>query len=148
MLYIGADHRGFKLKEFLKSHLTKQGIVFEDLGAHNFSSEDDFNDYAELVARKVAENPDENRGILICGSGIGVDIVANKIQGVKSSLIWTKELADHRKYYGENVISLPSDFLSENEAKEIVEIWLRTKTLLQDEKYIRRRKKINQMESN
>ncbi len=145
MLYLGADHRGFKLKKFLKERLKEWGINFEDCGAFSFNPEDDYNDFALAVARKVAEKPNENRGILICGSGIGVDIVANKIKGVKSSLIWRKELADHRKYYGENVLSLPSDFLTEKEAEEIVKIWLNTKELLQDEKYKRRREKLDKL---
>ncbi len=145
MLYLGADHRGFKLKEFLKERLREWGINFEDCGAFSFNPEDDYNDFALAVAKKVAEKPNENRGILICGSGIGVDIVANKIKGVKSSLIWRKELADHRKYYGENVLSLPSDFLTEKEAEEIVKIWLNTKKLLRDEKYKRRREKLEEL---
>lgn len=147
MLYIGADHRGFKLKEFLKTRLKERGIDFEDLGAYEFNPDDDYNDFALAVAQKVAQNPKENQGILICGSGIGVDIVANKVKGVKSSLVWRKELADHRKYYGENILSLPSDFLMENKAEEIVKIWLDTKELLQDERYKRRREKIEKLET-
>lgn len=147
MLYLGADHRGFKLKEFLKSRLKEQGIVFEDCGAFSYNPDDDYNDFALAVAQRVAQNPEENRGILICGSGIGVDIVANKVKGVKSALVWRKELADHRKYYGENVLALPSDFLSNPEAEEIVKIWLNTMKLLQDEKYRRRRQKIEKLEA-
>lgn len=145
MLYLGADHRGFKLKEFLKTRLKEWGIDFEDYGAFSFNPDDDYNDFALAVAKKVAEKPEENRGILICGSGIGVDIAANKIKGVKSSLVWRKDLADHRKYYGENVLSLPSDFLNKNEAEEIVSIWLNTKELLRDEKYQRRREKLDEL---
>jgi len=146
MVYIGADHRGFKLKEFIKERLKEWGVLFEDLGAYSYNPHDDYNDFALAVAKKVALNPQKERGILICGSGIGVDIVANKIKGVKSSLVWRKELADHRKYYGENILSLPADFLSEAEAQEIVEIWLKTDSLLMDEKYQRRRHKLEELE--
>ncbi len=146
MIFLGADHRGFKLKEVLKSWLKAQGVAFEDLGAFSFNPDDDYNDFALAVAKKVAERPEEGRGVLICGSGIGVDIVANKVKGVKSSLVWRKELADYRKYYGANVLSLPADFLTESEAIEIVKIWLNTKELLQEEKYKRRRQKIKELE--
>ncbi|MEO0084144.1 MAG: RpiB/LacA/LacB family sugar-phosphate isomerase [candidate division WOR-3 bacterium] len=146
MLYLGADHRGFKLKEFLKSRLKEWGVEFQDCGAFSYNADDDYNDFALAVAQKVAQNPEGNRGILICGSGIGVDIVANKVKGVKSALVWRKELADHRKYYGENVLALPADFLSNPEAEEIVKIWLNTMKLLQDEKYRRRRQKIEKLE--
>lgn len=148
LIYLGADHRGFKLKEFIKTHLKAGGVLFRDCGAFSFDPNDDYNDFALAVAQKVAENPEENRGILICGSGIGADIVANKIKGVRSTLVWRKELADHRKYYGGNILSLPADFLSKKEALEIVNIWLNTKELLPDEKYQRRRRKIEELEKN
>ena len=83
MLYIGADHRGYKLKEILRVYLQELGYDFEDLGNKELNPDDDYPDFALGVAKKVAENPDENRGILICGSGVGVDIVANKIKGIR-----------------------------------------------------------------
>ena len=87
MIYIGADHRGYKLKEALKDYLKELNLEYEDLGALQIIFDDDYPDYAILVAKKVSENPRENRGILICGSGVGVDIVANKFKGVRSALI-------------------------------------------------------------
>jgi len=83
MIYLGADHRGYKLKEALKIYLQESNYVWEDLGAKELNLDDDYPDYALAVAKKVAENPEENRGILICGSGVGVDIVANKIKGIR-----------------------------------------------------------------
>jgi len=79
------------------------------------------------VAKKVAENPEENRGILICGSGVGVDIVANKIKGIRSALCFdAKQARISRNDDNVNVLSLASDFISEGLAKEIVKIWLET----------------------
>lgn len=147
LIYIGADHRGFSLKEFLKNHLKDLNFLVEDCGAFFYDPDDDFNDFALKVAQKVSQNPEKSRGIVICGSGIGADIVANKVKGIRCGLIWRKELADHRKYYGENVLSLPADFLTQDEALEITKIWLQTKEILSDEKYERRRQKLKELDS-
>lgn len=127
MIYIGADHRGYELKEKLKVYLIELGFIFEDLGAKELIPDDDYPDYALTVAQKVAENPDENRGILICGSGAGVDIVANKIKGIRSALCFdVKQAQMSRNDDNTNVLSLSADFISEGLAKEIVKIWLET----------------------
>src|SRR3989344_6819277 len=127
MIYIGSDHRGYKLKETFKSYLQELGLVLEDLGAKELVPNDDYPDYALMVAQKVAENPDENRGILICGSGVGVDIVANKIKGVRSALCFDiKQAQASRNDDNTNVLSLSADFISEDLAKAIVKTWLET----------------------
>jgi len=127
MLYIGADHRGYNLKEALKVYLRELNYVWEDLGAKELNPNDDYPDFALAVAKKVAENPEENRGILICGSGVGVDIVANKIKGIRSALCFdAKQARISRNDDNVNVLSLASDFISEGLAKEIVKIWLET----------------------
>jgi len=127
MIYLGADHRGYKLKEALKIYLQESNYVWEDLGAKELNLDDDYPDYALAVAKKVAENPEENRGILICGSGVGVDIVANKIKGIRSALCFdAKQARISRNDDNVNVLSLASDFISEGLAKEIVKIWLET----------------------
>lgn len=127
MLYIGSDHRGFNLKEALQIYLKELGYDFEDFGAEKLNPDDDYPDFALAVAEKVAENPDENRGILLCGSGVGVDIVANKIKGVRSALCFSAEQAKvSRNDDNTNVLSLPADFISESLAKEIAAVWLET----------------------
>ena len=87
MLYLGADHRGFGLKESLKRYLTKHGIPFVDFGAASLVPGDDYVDYGLAVAKAVADDPEAHKGILICGSGIGMSIVANKVKGVRASLV-------------------------------------------------------------
>lgn len=145
MIYIGADHRGYKLKETLKIYLVGLGIVFEDLGAKELIPNDDYPDYAAAVARKVAENPKENRGVLICSSGVGVDVAANKIKGIRSALCFNVEQAKaSRNDDDANVLSLPADYIPEDLAKEIVKTWLET-PFSNSEHYARRIEKINKI---
>ncbi|MDP3004092.1 MAG: RpiB/LacA/LacB family sugar-phosphate isomerase, partial [Candidatus Azambacteria bacterium] len=111
MIYIGADHRGYKLKETLKIYLKELNCNFEDSGAKELIPDDDYPDYALVVAKKVAESPDENRGILICGSGVGVDIVANKIRNIRSALCFdVKQAQMSRSDDNANILSLSADF--------------------------------------
>lgn len=146
MLYIGADHRGYKLKETLKIYLKELNFEFEDLGAREIFPDDDYPDYAINVAQKVSENPKENLGILICGSGVGVDVVANKFKSVRSALIFNAEQARmSRNDDNTNVLSLSADFIDENLAKEIVKIWLET-PFSRLERYARRLEKIKAIE--
>ena len=146
MLYIGSDHRGYNLKETLKIYLRELNCVFDDLGAKELIPDDDYPDYALMVAQKVAENPDENRGILICGAGVGVDIVANKIKGIRSALCFDiKQAQASRNDDNTNVLSLSADFISEDLAKEIVKIWLET-PFSGDDRHARRIEKIKKIE--
>ena len=146
MIYIGADHRGYKLKEALKDYLKELNLEYEDLGALQIIFDDDYPDYAILVAKKVSENPRENRGILICGRGVGVDIVANKFKGVRSALIFNPEQARmSRNDDNTNVLSLSADFIEEDLAKEIVKVWLET-PFSRLERYARRLEKIKEIE--
>ncbi|HAJ44564.1 MAG: hypothetical protein UV53_C0003G0014 [Candidatus Azambacteria bacterium GW2011_GWE1_42_9] len=146
MLYIGSDHRGYNLKETLKIYLRELNCVFDDLGAKELIPDDDYPDYALMVAQKVAENPDENRGILICGAGVGVDIVANKIKGIRSALCFDiKQAQASRNDDNTNVLSLPADFISEDLAKAIVKTWLET-PFSNDNRHARRIEKIKKIE--
>lgn len=146
MLYIGADHRGYKLKDVLKIYLKELSLEFEDLGALELNPGDDYPDFALAVAKKVADNPEENRGILICGSGVGVDIVANKIKSIRSALCFDAAQAKaSRNDDNANVLSFASDFIAEEKAKEIVKVWLQT-PYAKLEKYERRINKIKNIE--
>ena len=146
MLYIGSDHRGYNLKETLKIYLRELNCVFDDLGAKELIPDDDYPDYALMVAQKVAENPDENRGILICGAGVGVDIVANKIKGIRSALCFDiKQAQASCNDDNTNVLSLPADFISEDLAKAIVKTWLET-PFSNDNRHARRIEKIKKIE--
>jgi len=146
MLYIGADHRGYKLKEALKIYLQELNYAWEDSGAKELVSDDDYPDYALAVAKKVAENPEENRGILICGSGVGVDIVANKTKGVRSALCFdVKQAWMSRNDDNTNVLALAADFIDEETAKKIVQIWIKT-PFSGEEHHARRIEKIKEIE--
>lgn len=123
---IAADHAGFELKEKLKDYLMQEGYEVVDVGAHEFQKSDDYPEYAAPAAIMVG-NGEVERGILVCDSGIGVDIVANKVPGVRSALVHDEELARiTRQHNDTNVLSLGSMFMDEDKAKRIVKNWLDT----------------------
>lgn len=122
---IGADHAGFELKKILIELLTEKGYEIEDLGCHSEKSID-YPDFGHPVAEKVQSNNDV-LGILICGSGNGINMTANKHQGVRSALCWKKEIAQlAREHNDANILALPARFLSIEAAKEIVLTFLTT----------------------
>lgn len=122
---IGADHAGFELKSALIRHLEIAGYEINDFGCYSEESID-YPDFGHPVASMVEEN--ENMlGILICGSGNGINMTANKHQGVRSALCWKKELAVlARQHNNANIIALPARFISEEEAFEMVDAFLST----------------------
>lgn len=144
-IYIGADHRGFELKEKIKDYLKSKHQV-EDLGANEFVSHDDFTDYAESVGRKVSMEKG-SRGILICGSGAGVDIVSNKIRGIRSFIGFNNKQAEAARNDDDvNVLALSSDYLSFDQAKTLVDIFLNT-DFDPTENHVRRIEKIKNLEN-
>jgi ribose 5-phosphate isomerase B len=148
MIYLGTDHRGFELKEKIKQWLEEWHQPFEDLGNTVYDQTDDYPDFAAQVARRVAESPEENRGILLCGSAVGVDIVANKFRGVRSALVWSDDEAlvkQSRQHDGANVLALPADHLTEEQAQSIVRLWLETPSP-SEERHLRRLQKISDLE--
>lgn len=146
MIYIGADHGGYKLKEQIKKFLTKKKLEFVDVGAKKLKAGDDYPDYAKLVAKKVSQNPLRNVGILICRSGQGVCIVANKFTHVRAALVWnTKEAEMSRKDDMTNVLCLPSDYITEKDAQAITDVWLKT-SYSTEVRHMRRVKKISDLE--
>ena len=146
MIYIGADHRGYKLKEKLKDYLSALRYEYEDMGANKYDENDDYPDFAKPVSEKVAEDPEKNIGILLCGSGVGVDIVANRFKGVRSALVSTVDMAGHaRRNDNCNVLSLAADILEEKKMKKMVKTFLETK-FAGEEKYVRRLRKIEEIE--
>ncbi len=146
MIYIGADHGGYKLKERLKAFLTKMDVAFTDLGSKKLIPGDDYPDYAVLVGKKVSTRPDYDVGILICRSGQGVCIVANKFNRVRAALVWSvKEAEISRTDDMTNVLCLPADYISNGLAEKIVEKWLTTK-YSRDKRHLRRIRKISSLE--
>jgi ribose 5-phosphate isomerase B len=142
---IAADHAGFELKEKLKEYLKLQGYEVIDTGPKEFQPGDDYPDFAAPAAEMVA-NGQADRGILICDSGIGVDIVANKIPGVRSALVNDEELAKlTREHNDSNVLALGAMFLDEEKAKRIAKNWLETE-FSGAERHQRRIDKITEIE--
>lgn len=122
---IGADHAGFQLKELIKAHLDALGYEVKDFGCYSEESID-YPDYAHPVASMVEEN-DNMLGIVICGSGNGINMTANKHQGIRSALCWKKEIAElARQHNNANIIALPARFISEEEGIEMVDVFLKT----------------------
>lgn len=122
---IGSDHAGFEAKEFVKKVLEKLGHMPVDYGTHTEESVD-YPDFAAPVAEAV-HNGDYEAGILICGSGQGVCMTANKFPKVRASLVWNTEIAEMtRRHNNANVLCLPGRYLSESELESIVSTWLST----------------------
>jgi RpiB/LacA/LacB family sugar-phosphate isomerase len=120
---IGADHRGFKAKEFLKRYLTEQGYRVKDFGTDSEESSD-YPDVAYPLALQVSRKKID-RGILICGSGIGMSIAANKVKGAYAALCFSEEMARmSRNHNNANILSLGASFLSKKKMKKIIEVWL------------------------
>ncbi len=125
-VYLGADHAGFELKTQLSDHLAHLGYEVEDLGAPTLDPSDDFPQYAYSVATKVlGEEGDTGRGILVCGSGQGVSMAANKVRGIRAAVVWTEDMArETRKDNNSNVLCLASRFLDPENALAIADAWL------------------------
>ncbi len=119
---IGADHAGFDEKERLKTTLEELGIDFVDVGTHSHDSVD-YPDFARKVGELVSGGA-VDRGILVCGSGIGVAIAANKVAGVRAAQAWNEETARlSREHNDANVLTLGARVLPENEIPKIVKAW-------------------------
>ena len=122
-LAIGSDHAGFKLKNELLVHLLEKGLELQDFGPDTADSVD-YPDYAHKVAESVASG-ENDLGILICGSGNGVCITANKHKGVRAALAWEEEIAAlARQHNNANVLCVPARFVSKAKAFKIVDAWL------------------------
>lgn len=146
IIYIGADHRGFKLKGTLTRFLEESGYTVGDLGNAQYAEGDDYPDFAKLVAQKVGADALNSRGIVICGSGAGVDIVANKFPNVRSALGFNPDqVMEARSADDVNVLALAADFLEEDAAKKIVSVWLQT-PFSGEERHKRRIEKIRQID--
>jgi ribose 5-phosphate isomerase B len=144
MLYLGADHRGFKLKEKLKIWLEEKKIKYQDLGAEELDPTDDYPDIAQKVAQTVGKQ--QGKGVLLCGSGAGVAIVANKMRGIRAAIGFNpQQVRAMRQDDDLNILCLATDYISRFKAFQLVKIFLQTEFKAK-EKYRRRLEKINQLE--
>jgi len=144
MIYLGADHNGFKYKEKIKQYLEKRSLGYIDLGAGELDPKDDYPDYAFLLAKKTVADL-TGRGILLCGSGNGMAIAANKIKGARAALVWNKQTArqavadDHA-----NILVLPAKFISSGSAVGLVDRWLKSRPS-RAARHVRRVAKVNKL---
>jgi ribose 5-phosphate isomerase B len=138
---VGSDHRGFRLKEALKGYLAGSGHHVLDLGSDNPGSVD-YPDYARAVARAVASREAE-RGILICGTGIGMSMAANRTPGIRAALCCDVRMARmSRRHNDANVLCLGAQLLRSAQAKRILGVWLRTG--FEGGRHVRRIRKLDQ----
>lgn len=146
-IYIGADHRGFTLKEKLREWLQGEGHNVTDVGATQEEADDDYPDYGAKVAEAVAEAPDKRRGVVLCGSGVGMAVVANKVIGTRAALVHDAKLAEAARRDDDiNILALGADFISEVAAKGVVTAFLSTPFSGED-RHVRRVQKITTYEN-
>jgi ribose 5-phosphate isomerase B len=143
-IYIGADHRGFDLKNQLIEHLQSQNIRIQDMGAYEYDAKDDFPQFSQKVAKAVLMEPEMSLGIVICGSAVGVSIAANRFNGIYCGLGFNlDQVKSSRQHDHINVLAIPADYVTPNQAKEMVDAFLSTSTMHED-KYVRRLKQIEE----
>lgn len=144
-IFIGADHRGFKLKEVLKTWLGEQGYSIHDCGNTIYDPDDDFPVYAFAVAKNVSEEQ-ASRGIVICGSGVGVNIAANKVIGIRASTAINIDEVRHARAHDDlNVLALSSDYITIDEAQNFIKVYLET-PYVANERFKRRLQQISEYE--
>ena len=125
MIALGSDHGGYKLKEEIKKYLDEIGIKYKDFGT---TSEErcDYPEFAEAVAKSV-QKKECDQGILVCGTGFGVSIVANKFKGIRCASCWNEEVAKLLKGHNNaNIIALPGRFINVSQAIVILRAWIAT----------------------
>lgn len=143
MIYLGADHAGYHLKEELKPYLEKLACDYSDLGAEEFNPADDYPDFAKLVGEKVVQTG--NLGILICGTGLGMCLAVNKLSGIRGAVAWDEFTAKQAKeHLDANVLCLAGKILNFKQAEKIVKTWLESK-FSKEERHQRRLDKIKQI---
>ena len=140
MIILAADHAGFELKEKIKAYLTGLGYGCKDVGAAKIDPTDDYPDFIIPAAKQVAENPEENKGIIFGGSGQGEAMAANRIKGVRAAVYYggAEEIVRlSREHNNANMLSIGVRFVTLTQAKKVVKMWLET-PFSEDKRHIRR----------
>lgn len=141
---LASDHRGYNLKEVVKSCITSYGFLADDYGPDNGSDSVDYPDYGAKVANAVGGGRCD-RGILICGTGIGMSLAANKVNGVRAALCHNLVTAEmSRRHNDANVLCIGADIVMEGQACELIKLWLNTE--FEGDRHERRVNKIMQLE--
>ncbi len=143
-IFIASDHAGFELKSKISQYLEAQKINFEDLGTNDEKSVD-YPEFGKLAALAVS-NTKSSIGIVVCGSGIGISIAANKIKGIRCALVYKPELAILAKEHNNaNMLALAGRFTSWNDAKKIIENFLNTPFDIEHPRHNRRVMELNNL---
>ncbi|HTY39558.1 MAG TPA: RpiB/LacA/LacB family sugar-phosphate isomerase [Candidatus Paceibacterota bacterium] len=146
-IYFGADHRGFQLKEKLKAALVAKGYEVADLGATTLVPDDDYPEYAAAVAEHIGRAPEVSRGILVCGSGAGMDITVNKFRYIRSVLGFKSDQVYAARHDDDvNVLTIAADYTDEDEAQKMVTVFLSTPFASDVARYLRRVGKVIQID--
>lgn len=146
-LVIGADHAGFPLKEDVRAYLTKAGHEIVDLGAFKCDPQDDYPDFAEKVGEAIKQGA-APRGILICGSGVGVSIAANKIPGIRAAMCHDTYSAHQGVEHDDmNIIVLGARIIGTSLAYELVDAFIKARFISDEERFTRRFKKVLAVEA-
>lgn len=146
IMYLGADHQGFRLKEAVKAFLKDRGYQVEDVGNARYDENDDYPDFAAEVAERVGGDYENSRGILLCGSGVGMSIVANKFRHIRAALVTTPDQAfDSRNDDDANVLVIAANYVTSDTARKILVTWLET-PFSREERHRRRLAEIDRIE--
>ena len=139
---LGADHAGFEMKQVMSKHLKRLGHEIVDAGAYEYDALDDFPDFSEAVATHVADGR-AKRGVLVCGSGVGASVAANKVRGVRAGTCHDTYSAHQGVEHDDmNVVCIGSRIVGQELAKEIVSAFLSAEFISSEEKYVRRLNKV------
>ncbi len=145
--YIGSDHRGYQLKKEIFTMVKNGGYEIVDLGDVAYDENDDYADFAVKVAERVSRDSANARGILICGSGVGVCVVANKFANVRAALAGSSDQAfDSKNDDDANILCLGANYLNADQAKKIVLTWMQT-PFSEEARHVRRLQKLEQIEN-
>lgn len=147
-IYIATDHAGYDMKEAIASYVEKElGYTVADMGAHQNDPDDDYPDFIMLAAQEVSHDPTGSRGIVLGGSGQGEAIVANRYPKVRCAVYYGGPLEIvklSREHNNANILSLGSRFMSLDEAKAAVKLWLET-SFTEEDRHVRRLKKVGEI---
>ncbi len=139
---VGGDHAGLEMKNLVVEHVKSLGHMVIDAGAYEYDALDDFPDFSEAVAVRVADGTAE-RGLVVCGSGVGASVAANKVKGIRAGLCHDTYSARQGVEHDDmNVVCIGARIIGEELAKEIVTAFLSARFIESEEKYVRRLNKV------
>ena len=143
---VGGDHAGFEMKNLIAEHVRALGHTVVDAGAYEYDALDDFPDFSEAVAVRVADGRAE-RGLVVCGSGVGASVAANKVKGIRAGMCHDTYSARQGVEHDDmNVVCIGSRIIGEELAKEVVSAFLSASFIESEEKYVRRLNKVLDIE--